>query len=333
MESYDLSCRSVIAFARSIEGGKILRPSDGYFWASNCENCTYNITSLDCYFQGLSSCSLDPIKSTATDLMNQDDRETKFGKRLAVANPDICTQAMAIKKPIAWVAGQYLSYIIRPRHDIQAEIYERIKGVLPNINRKHESFIAVHYRGGQPDFNRKVIPLDSYMKAVHQKAELLAMEGRPVSVVYLASQDNVHLFMNTSFLKENYGGNFTYKFLPPLTSNVDPSKEIELELRSHPDIPRKPYVVEFLADFQLMVKADVFIGSISTIYMIVMLLRYARHPGRRKDFTCLINTNSEIVCEDDPRKYDIYYNFNYLILGNGGGGEDRFGGLKGGTPF
>jgi len=278
---------------------------------------------------------MEQTHKSSDDGMIHDDRDTMFGKMLGPINPDICRIGRTIKKSMSWVVGQYLSYIVRPRHDIQAMIHRRTRSIFRDIDKSIQSSIAVHYRSGEPDFNRRVVSLDVYMAAVKMKANELASMGRPVSVVYLASQDNNNNFHNSSYMQMRYGGNYTFKFLPPyaVSDDIDPSKEVEIELREHPLVPRQPYVVEFLSDFQLMVKADVFIGSVSTIYMIAMLLRYAKHPTRSKGHTCLIDSQARLICEDNDLKYDIYSNYNYLILGNGAGGEDRNGGLRGGTAF
>jgi hypothetical protein len=291
--------------------------------------------SLDCYFHGISNCHIDASKvKLSSESVDHDDRTTTFGRMLPAQGADICTVARLTKKSIAWVAGQYLSYIVRPRYEILEEISQRNSQIFDGVDRRHYSTITVHYRAGKPDFARNVPSLDSYMEAVHLKAAELATDGRPVALVYLASQDNDHVFKNESYMKEVYGGNFTYKFLPTTkTPPINTSEEIELELKKYPSIPKKPFVLEFLADFHLMVKADCFIGSISTIYMISMLLRYARHPLRKQKYTCLVSDTSDLICEDDNRKHKIYGDYNYWILGNGAGGEDRYGAFKGGVPF
>jgi len=325
--------RTVLLLARSFDQGKIYRPTVDYFWALHSEGCTLNRTLFDCYLHEFSSCGID-----STNNMNRDDRHTILGMMLAPGGEtvDVCVLGKMLKKPIAWVAGQFLRYIMRLRPDVSDRVKARNENVFKLVDRSTQSTISVHYRAGHPDANRHVISLDVYMNAVKLKAAELASTGRPVSVVYLASQDNDHVFINESHMQDLYPANYSYRILPPYQQLVDSSQEIEIELRMHKDVPREPFVIEFLADFQLFVRADVFIGSISTIYMIVMLMRYSKDPNRDKLWTCLINLEMMLVCEDNLElKYKLYDSLDYWWTADVAHkyGETWVGAFRGGTPW
>jgi hypothetical protein len=302
--------RSVITFQRALEAGKIYRPREGYFWAQTTPDCTHNRTALDCYFKGLSSCGLFS-NVTGYEPLDRSETETRLGRVLGpVNNLDICKLAEACKKPMSWIAGQYLKYIIRFRDKIKAQIDRRKAPIFDDVNRKSHATIAVHYRSGVLDENRVVLSLLKYMEAVKLKAHELAKDGRPVSVVFMSSKDVIKDFKSPEHLANVYGGNFTYRFLPVMEKQIsaNTSNDIEEELTKNPNIPREPYFVEYMTDIQLMVEADAFIGSVSTVYFVIMLLRYARNPKRSaQKYTCVMHDHGlDLVCEDDPRKYKVY---------------------------
>jgi hypothetical protein len=344
--------RAVSLIERSIEFGLIYRPMRPWKWASNANNCTYNMTSLDCYLTELSSCGLNLTTASGTGTaaillrdaqpMNRDDRVTELGRLLAEKGnaTNICIIAQTLKKSMAWVAGQYLVYLLRPRDHIQQQIDQRIHGIFNTIDRTRYSTITVHYRGGKPDAYRKVFSLDVYMTAVKQKAEDLALAGRPVAVVYLASQNNIQIFRSPEYMHEKYGGNYSYKFLYPMSDNttINANEEIELQFDSNPHIPKEPVVVEFLADLQLMADADVFIGSLSCIYWVTMLFRYAKNPNLNKMHSCFFDRDSKLICENDfNRKIELFNRLDYWITGDlyspKGLAETHIGAFEGGVPF
>jgi hypothetical protein len=332
--------RAVATMERAVRYGQIYRPTVFYFWASNTNDCTYGAKFFDCYTKEVSGCGCNPSIIVPLD---KDDRTTELGKMLSntTGGENMCAIGKLLQIPTVWVAGQYLKYIMRLRDDIQQQVDQRVNGIFTNVPRFY-STIAVHYRGGIPDYNRKVQSLDDYMEAVRLKAHELELQGRPVAVVYLASQDNEQIFQNTSYMHDRYGGSYEYKFLPPMTSGINKSREIELELNAHQNIPRQPFVVEFLADLKLMVEADAFIGSVSCIYMVAMLLRYANNPGLHKPFTCLINHQAKLICEDDDKeKREIFNKLEYWWTADTYSlrtlpedqKETTLGAFEGGTPF
>jgi hypothetical protein len=274
--------------------------------------------------------------------LDQDDRTTELDKMLNTTDGvSMCMIGKLIQKPTVWVAGQYLMYIMRLRDDIQQQDDQRVNGIFTDVKQTY-STITVHYRGGKPNYERKVHSLDVYMEAVRLKAHELELQGRPVAVVYLASQDNEQIFHNASYMHEICGGNYEYKILPPMTFGIDKSYEIELELIAHPEIPRQPFVIEFLADLKLMVEADAFIGSVSCIYMVTMLFRYANNPGLHNPFTCMINHHAKLICEDDElARREIYDRWDYWVTKDAISmkytpenlKEMNIGAFEGGTPF
>jgi hypothetical protein len=335
--------KAAVIMERTVRSGQIFRPTIPYQWANGAKNCTYDSNYFDCYFKELSGCGLNSSNlhlPTIPDVvpLDKDDRTTVLGKMLPKDNVNLCEIGKALKKPMAWVAGQYLKYVLRLRDDIQRQVDERVKGIFTDVPRRY-STIAVQFRSGKPDAARKVLPLDIYMEAVTVKARELELQGRPVSVVYLASQNNVEVFRNESYMQERFGGNYTYKMLSPITSGIDKSREIETELGSHPEISREPFMVELLADLKLMVEADVFIGSLSNIFDVVMLLRYANDPGLEKQYTCMINHQSKLLCENNDEKRVVYQLCEFFITGDDDAyrrmrnKETKYGAFEGGTPF
>ena len=177
--------------------------------------------------------------------------------------------------------------------------------------------------GSQLDLtDRKLQPLDVYMQAVMQKSEELARMGRPVKVVYLTSIENLRIFKSEEYMREKYGGNFTYKILPMTSTNQ--SIEFEFIIRENTSLDRLPFVIEFFADIKLFVTADVFIGSHSSIYIMSAALRAANYFERPPSHTCYISNNKELFCEGEYGKSSV----GVPIWGN------LFcGGLKGGVPY
>lgn len=58
--------------------------------------------------------------------------------------------------------------------------------------------------------------------------------------------------------------------------------------------------VEYLADIEISVAADIYIGSRSNVYSIAASLRMARHPDRPLQDTCFIDSRMQpfaLVCE------------------------------------
>jgi hypothetical protein len=309
----------------SFEMGKIYRPKYEFVWANHPPNtpCTLNISTLDCYSRPLSSCGIEmPLFGS-------------FGYEPMLNTPyhgifpttdklDLCTLAERARKPLIWVYGNVMMYLLRPRTDIQIQIDDRIAYVTRAI-KPGTSFITVHVRGGELDANRVVVPLDAYMAAVETKATELSELGKPVSVVYLASNDNGHIFQSESFLHSRYNStkhNYAFKILNMTFWNFE--KEVELIVKENKQFDRWPLAVEFLADLQLMVEADTFIGSHSSIYVAAAAIRYGKYFQRPRKQTCLISDFDQhsLLCEGDFEAVELKKIWNQYICGGGFKGGD-----------
>jgi len=238
-----------------------------------------------------------------------------------------CALGRVLKKSVAWVAGQYLRYIIRPTKETQNIVDTLKSGVFdPNRNRTNSSTVVIHLRGGHVDWGRTVVPLHHYMEALKIKEKKLLNEGRPITTVYLVSVDNKESFHNVSYMNEHFPGNFEYKILPRFQLG-DLKDEFENALKYNQNfssMSRAPFVYEFLADLQLMVEADCFIGSVSSIYLITTFLRYTKLDAyKNKDCNCYLSDGRELICENNPNKMDHYRRYFF----------DRYNAFTGGTPF
>jgi hypothetical protein len=327
--------------ASALETGNAYHPMDNYFWARpysykvesffnksdsvtvvKNQNCTLNKPRVDCYFEEISNCDNPKVNT-------QDEYKTTLGRMLWDTPPapktpmDACRLAKKLKKSLAWVAGEYLRYIIRPRSDVLHKMSKY--RMLPKKSELNgTSIITIHYRGGKPDWGRKVSPLDRYMDALKVKAAELEALGRPVSVVYLTSIDNEVNFVSPEHMQSKYPAPYRYVFNHRANVPIG-VQEIEYYLWEHLDFNRATFVYEMLADIEAMVSSDCFIGSVSNIYLVATFLRYAVRldAHANKKFNCFINIADQLVREDDERKHEVYD--KYML--------DRNRAFRDGTPF
>ena len=304
-------------FAAALEFGKVYRPGPHFLWAAHdAKNCTLNTRSLDCYTREYANCNYPNKDYVSSEPNNLSDVNTTLGQMLyPYTVADICLLGSKLEMPMIWVLGQLIDYKFRPRADVAATIQGRVDQVYKGVDLKKQSVIAVQYRAGKPDFGRKLLSLDIYMKYVEMMAKELERDGRPVAVVYLASQDNDNIFHNASYMQQTYGGNYTYRLLD--MAHINGSEEVEYLVRDNL-APAELLVPEFMADIQLMANADCFIGSKSTIYLMAAMLRYARAPTRHKKYTCHVSQGMDLLCEDSWNAIDIWKYYMYPAAFRGG---------------
>jgi hypothetical protein len=75
--------------------------------------------------------------------------------------------------------------------------------------------------------------------------------------------------------------------------------------------------VEYFADVEIMTQADVFIGSLSNMYIHVAALRYARYPQRPDANTCFVNHQGQLICEDNPNQKHGIWHYHMVNLHGG----------------
>jgi hypothetical protein len=236
---------------------------------------------------------------------------------------DICTLAAEMSKPTIWIYGQ-LVYFMSARHspETAAVVMNRVRQVFGSdagdmkAGNSGSAVIAVQIRAGKPDNFRHVAPFSPYMQLVDEKAAHLAsIQGgsRAVAVVYLASQDPASSFNNGSYMNSRFPRPWKWMSLPTTPQNG--KEEIELLVRSGELRDVGSLAKEYLADVEIMVKADVFIGSVSAMYLHVSSLRYALHSHRSPNHTCYVHWNGQHACNDAQ----IW--------------KSMMGGIEGGVPF
>ena len=142
-------------FEYAYEHGSIYRPYFTYPWAEGDNtNCTFpGIGSVECYFQPLSNCHLpsgaivDPIYRNKLTT-----EEIKKDIEFCPWTADSCTLARIAKKSLQWVHGNYLHYLVRFNHIVQAEFEHRGAAILAYLNsqefkKRNGATISVHIRG------------------------------------------------------------------------------------------------------------------------------------------------------------------------------------------
>ena len=323
--SFSISFAST--FILSLEKGQIFRPSpsDHWTWADPTgANCTLHIKSLDCWSLPLSTCGVPTASHTnAIASIAAANHSSHLADKLKGKYIDICTLATEMSKPTIWIYGQ-LVYFISARHSPEtgAVVMNRVRQVFGSdagdmkAGNSGSAVIGVQIRAGKPDNNRLVAPFAPYIQLVDEKAAHLAsVQGgsRAVAVVYLASQDPESSFNNGSYMNARFPRPWKWVSLPATPQNG--KEEIEIlvhrgELRDVGSLAK-----EYLADVEIMVKADVFIGSVSAMYLHVSSLRYALHSHRSPNNTCYVHWNGQHACNDAQI-------WKFMM-----------GGIEGGVPF
>jgi hypothetical protein len=192
----------------------------------------------------------------------------------------------------------------------------------------------VHIRGGSPDYGRKPLDVKWYIEAIDRKEKEVAALGYTIDHVYLCSDVQEQNIKSTAFMTETFPRNYTYAVLPHITFGPG---EAEHTLRqglhrrysfndSTVKLPdAKDVYTEFVADIEIMTKADIFIGTHSNLYALAGALRMAHYPQRPAGFTCFLDSHKvppPLICEgtDEARAFWV-------------SSFSRYWGLRRGTPF
>lgn len=287
-----LSLYAATDFLTALEHGKVYRPSNGSLWAdANAKYCTGGVQSLDCYFQTLDSCN----KTLSRLSVKEKSFPPSVYSHLETIN--VCTLGRAAQKPVQWVMGQLIDYIIQPSTDLGYVVRGRIAEVLRHMP-ANTSMFAVHVRTGSPDQNRGVIDVEHYIRVVDEKVGEAAKRGINVSVVYLASQSNLESFGTMESFNAKMNRPYKFVFLPQYPLPNSHKAEVE-DILHDPTvtISRFHLMAEFIADLELFTMAEFFIGSKSTIYITTAALRYARHFERTELRTCFMGRADALCCE------------------------------------
>eukprot|EP00668_Euglena_longa_P027098 GGOE01033917.1.p1 GENE.GGOE01033917.1~~GGOE01033917.1.p1 ORF type:complete len:443 (-),score=126.86 GGOE01033917.1:639-1967(-) len=174
---------------------------------------------------------------------------------------------------------------------------------------------ALHVRSGQPDARRKPLDVRHYIQAVDVLGRELGAHGFTVTQVYLCSNVPEVALVSVEHLRAHYPRNYTYAMLPHVSFG---NKEAELVLKHqkakkharHTKTlpPAQAVFLEYVTDVEVMVKADIFIGTYSNVYTLAASLRGLHFPSRPPHHTCYLDSREDpppLVCEgtEEGRKF------------------------------
>eukprot|EP01036_Dinobryon_divergens_P028199 gene28199-37102_t len=306
-------------FLLSSEIGLIYRPHDSkpYLFADTKNtNCVANIRSIDCYFQPLSYCST----SLTAPILTQ--KQVKYANLLP-SKIDTCTMGRLLKRPLSWLQAQVLEYIIRPSPKLEKDIFWREQAVFSKINSTNLSSISVQMRTGDGETiegGRTNIPsLQKYMELIDYYADQLAASGRPVGVVYLASNAPHATYKSTEYMTSTYPRNFTYAAFPhtnfgkyEVSTVLRDRLQNNASFRANLETSSTIYDlnVEYFSDIHIYAKTDIYIGCSSSVSDLVFLLRSVRLKDYNPNNTCILDLRTKenpLICGVDTPKARSYW--------------------------
>lgn len=258
-------------FFLALESGRSMRPVSDWLWADKeFFNCTLGIHSIDCYNDPIGFCGVPGYENQLIKDVNYS--STRIGRLLGSENPDICNIGLKLKKPLIWVYAQVITYLTQFRQDVALAIKKRYDQAFSK-NVKGGLTLAAHYRTGQLDRGRWVVGLNDFIRVLDTKIseEGLKSIDNNVTMVYLASHihDNT-TFTSTEQMTRDYPNRpYDFSILPIMNvvSHNDSIQELEYMLKAGAGVFNRTrhsvatHVMEYLADVEIMVNADIFIGS------------------------------------------------------------------------
>jgi len=178
---------AVLQFMTALSRGTVYSPSDEWIWAAH-ENLTCHEShrrSLDCFFQKFSLCT--PHAAHV---------------RLGINDTHVCSLAAMFQKPLVWIYGQLVHYMLRLPPHASFMVNRRLHHLYRSIpSVPVTGTIAMHVRSGkvretlhvsrekvlltrlcasQLDAGRSEVPVAMYMKYLNQIANHLKDTGRHV---------------------------------------------------------------------------------------------------------------------------------------------------------
>ena len=305
----------------ALESNRIYRPSGHWAWA---DPNVCPLKTVDCYFRPLSSCGLQTLGNMnlfTAEEQNQYNESTQiFGRE----SQDSCSLARKAKKPLQWIHGSLLHYIMRPSEHLRSEIHAAVVDVRRQAG--NGSLIGVHIRRGTPDSGRHVANTSYYIAAVDSIADQLVRLGRPpVTGVYICSdlQQELEVDINIIFPRPWIFFFRPHFFFPPdIFGNK--TKEIQHVVESgrieRRGFSKRTMAVEYFVDLEILAQADAFVGSSSNVYTVVTGLRVARGYDLFKNHSCflqLMGNPVKLVCEGTS---EALAEWNHHSLGGYTGG-------------
>jgi hypothetical protein len=126
-------------------------------------------------------------------------------------------------------------------------------------------------------------------------ADIAKRSGKPVTLVYLASDHPSDNFQSADYMEQNFPRPWKYVELPHIILD---GGEVEFALEKHTtgDI-RRQMAVEFLADMRLFSISDGYIGAVGNMFYVVTQIRAALESGYREHTCYILNRTYQLVCE------------------------------------
>ncbi len=298
-------------FITSHESGMIYRPdgkSPPWDWAhSEPSHCTLGIKAVDCFFQPFSVCGHEhhsdaklyaPIGKDIIDSSYE-----KWGK----SGRDICSTAKAFRASVQWVFAQYAAYMFRMRNLNHSEILNST--LLSEKDKQKFSTMSVHIRGGNRNTSSIVhldgrLPLliEHYVNIIDEFAEKMKKQGKPLALVYLASDRASETYISGNYMNANFPRSFKFVGFPHIDLGPD-EQETNANMHNKKNaFKREQLTQEIFYDIERLANVDVFLGSSSNFYPVVAGLRIGRNIGLYRD-NCIVsllyqsNSYGKVFCE------------------------------------
>jgi hypothetical protein len=292
---------------KMLELSTIYRPTVGWMWADSPQNCSLGLSEIDCFAEPMSYCGYEQYvkeedvrfkpenRFIGTTLIERVARFNRTEAQQYSANGlDICNMGRISKKPIIWVFGQILYYLMRPRQDVMRRIQDRFDKVFPGERIGHPATvgqvldrgitIGVHVRGGKPDNQREPLHMEDVMHQVDVTVARLALRGDVVKRVFLCSDTQDTNIVSAEYMAEKFTRNFSYIVLPHLNYSVGTEAEYamaaDLKKPGQHSLSKVDIYAEFLADIYILAHSDVLQGSDSNVYVMAAALRFGRYPEK-----------------------------------------------------
>lgn len=321
-------------FMEGIEYRAVYRPDHGavqWLWADpNPQNCTLHRQSYDCFSEPISDCQYNTDVPRSDRLVNNLARieslmaENPLRDIKSAPNMDVCTFARILKKPVKWVHGHLMWYLMRPLPELQAIIEKRKKEVLYQLPRGTVS-VAMQVRAGPINDGRHAISaLDTLLKVIDEvvleiETHRSHLPNNKVGIFFLCSDLPENTYKSAEYMNAEHPRHF--KWVTTHHVSLGQNSDAEQYIREHNgqlEVSRVDLFIDFLSDIEIMSSVDYVLGAKSNVYMLAAGLRMMRQQPhyRQPRNTCYIEYGGEgggwkRVCEgDEMHKATWRYYFN-----------------------
>jgi hypothetical protein len=186
---------------------------------------------------------------------------------------------LIFQKPIGWVAGVGLSLLLQPESEIAEAVLERFQLVFPREHYVDLSNVITSAADQLP--YRQNLTVAVYVSGNASSASVMKQIDSIVAKVEAERKVRVgQVFIkfdsvqeSAAYMRNEYPRHFKFAKLPVYSSGRLPEE-----------------IVEFLADIHILTSADILLGSKSTMYTLVSLLRTVYFPERVLENTFVLET-------------------------------------------